>query len=224
MKPTIEYIENKFREFNHLVFDDKLPILPIQLSNAKTFLGMLVYKKRRKLFGKLELYDFRLRISIRLDLPENEVEDTIIHEMIHYYIHFNGIKDTSAHGKVFRQMMNDINQRFGRHITITHKSTPEQKQQLAGTRKRWHVVAVVKFHDGRSGIKVIPRIRQRIVAYRNGVLMSRGIKSVDFFITNDPYFNAFPSSSALKVHILDASEYEPHLQRQLSEKVLSINN
>ena len=70
----------------------------------------------------------------------------------------------------------------------------------------------------------IPRIRQRIVAYRNGVLMSREIKSVDFFITNDPYFNAFPSSSALKVHILDASEYEPHLQRQLSEKVLSINN
>jgi len=185
---------------------------------------MLVYKKRRKLFGKLELYDFRLRISIRLDLPENEVEDTIIHEMIHYYIHFNGIKDTSAHGKVFRQMMNDINQRFGRNITITHKSTPEQKQQLAETRKRWHVVAVVRFHDGRSGIKVIPRIRQRIVGYRNGVLMSREIKSVDFFITNDPYFNVFPSSSALKVHILDASEYEPHLQRQLSEKVLSINN
>ena len=95
MKPTIEYIENKFREFNHLVFDDKLPILHIQLSNAKTFLGMLVYKKRRKLFGKLELYDFRLRISIRLDLPESEVEDTIIHEMIHYYIHFNGIKERS---------------------------------------------------------------------------------------------------------------------------------
>ena len=147
-----------------------------------------------------------------------------IHEMIHYYIHFNGIKDTSAHGKVFRQMMNDINQRFGRNITITHKSTPEQKQQLANSRKSWHVVAVVKFHDGRSGIKVLPRIRQRIIAYRNGVLMSREIKSVDFYITNDPYFNAYPNSSALKVHILDTSEYEPHLQRQLSEKVLAINS
>ena len=224
MIPTTTYIENKFREFNHLIFDDKLPILPIQLSNAKTFLGMLVYKKRRTLLGKVEHYDFRLRISIRLDLPENEVEDTIIHEMIHYYINFNGIKDTSAHGKVFRQMINDINLHFRRNITITHKSTPEQKQQLAGTRKRWHVVAVVKFHDGRSGIKVLPRIRQRIVAYRNGVLMNREIKSVDLFITNDPFFNLYPSSSALKVHILDASEYEPHLQRQLSEKVLSINN
>ena len=224
MKPTIDYIEKKFREFNHLIFDDKLPLLTIQLSNAKTFLGMLVYKKRKTLFGKQEPYDFRLRISTRLDLPENEVEDTIIHEMIHYYIHFNGIKDTSAHGKVFRQMMNDINQRFGRNITITHKSTPEQKQQLANSRKSWHVVAVVKFHDGRSGIKVLPRIRQRIIAYRNGVLMNREIKSVDFYITNDPYFNAFPNSSALKVHILDTSKYEHHLQRKLSEKVLAINN
>lgn len=224
MKPTLTYIETKFDEFNRQLFGGQLSRPPIQLSNAKSYLGLCVCKKRRTLLGRTVCYDFRLRFSTRLDLPEAEVEDTIIHEMIHYYIHFNGIKDTSAHGKVFRQMMNDINQRFGRHITITHKSTPEQKQQLAGSRKRWHVVAVVRFHDGRSGIKVIPRIRQRIVTYRNGVLMSREIKSVDFFITNDPYFNAFPSSSALKVHILDASEYEPHLQRQLSEKVLSINN
>ena len=224
MVPTQSYIKQKFNEFNRQMFGGKLPPIPIEMSDAKTFLGKCVFKQRRNSSGKLEYYDFKLRINTRADLPEQEVEDTLIHEMIHYYIHFNGIKDTSTHGKVFRQMMNDINQRFGRNITITHKSTPEQKQQLAGSRKRWHVVAVVRFHDGRSGIKVIPRIRQRIVGYRNGVLMSREIKSVDFFITNDPYFNAFPSSSALKVHILDASEYEPHLQRQLSEKVLSINN
>lgn len=215
MKPTIEYIEGKFGEFNHLIFDDKLPMLPIQLSNAKTFLGMLVFKKRRKLFGKIELYDFRLRISTRLDLPETEVEDTIIHEMIHYYIHYNGIKDTSAHGKVFRQMMGDINLRYGRHITITHKSTPEQKQQLAGTKKKWHVVAVVQFHDGRSGFKILPRIRQRMMAYRNGVLMSREIKSVSFFWSNDPYFNAYPTSSSLKVHIIDPSEYQHLLQEEI---------
>lgn len=211
MKPTIEYIEIKFGEFNHLIFDDKLPMLPIQLSNAKTFLGMLVYKKRRKLFGRIEKYDFRLRISTRMDLPEAEVEDTIIHEMIHYYIDYNGIKDTSAHGQVFRQMMSDINTRFGRHITITHKSTPEQRQQLVDTRKRWHVIAVVKFHDGRTGIKVLPRIRQRIVRYRNLILTSKEVCGVELYMSNDPYFNAYPVSSALKVHIAEPSEFESHL-------------
>lgn len=215
MKPTIEYIEKKFGEFNHLIFDDRLPLLPIQLSNAKSFLGMLVYKKRRKPFGRVEKYDFRLRISTRMDLPEAEVEDTIIHEMIHYYIDFNGIKDTSAHGQVFRQMMSDINTRFGRHITITHKSTPEQRQQLVDTRKRWHVVAVVKFHDGRTGIKILPRIRQRIVRYRNLILTSKEISGVELYLSNDPYFNAYPVSSALKVHIAEPTEFESHLQEHI---------
>lgn len=215
MKPTIEYIKTKFGEFNHLIFDDKLPLLPIQLSNAKSYLGMLVYKKRRKLFGKVEKYDFRLRISTRMDLPESEVEDTIIHEMIHYYIDYNGIKDTSAHGQIFRQMMNDINARFGRHITITHKSTPEQRQQLVDTRKRWHVIAVVRFHDGRTGIKVLPRIRQRIVRYRNLILTSKEISGVELYLSNDPYFNAYPVSSALKVHIAEPTEFESHIQEHI---------
>lgn len=215
MKPTIEYIKTKFGEFNHLIFDDKLPLLPIQLSNAKSYLGMLVYKKRRKLFGKVEKYDFRLRISTRMDLPESEVEDTIIHEMIHYYIDYNGIKDTSAHGQIFRQMMSDINTRFGRHITITHKSTPEQRQQFVDTRKRWHVIAVVKFHDGRTGIKVLPRIRQRIVRYRNLILTSKEISGVELYLSNDPYFNAYPVSSALKVHIAEPTEFESHLQEHI---------
>lgn len=215
MKPTTEYIEKKFGEFNHLIFGDKLPMLPIQLSNARTYLGMLVFRKRRSLLGKVEPYDFRLRISTRLDLPETEVEDTIIHEMIHYYIHHNGIKDTSAHGKVFRQLMHEINERFGRHITITHKSTPEQKQQMTDTRRRWHVVAVVRFRDGRSGIKVLPRIRERIIRYRDVVATSKDVGSIELFISNDPYFNAYPTSSSFKVHIAEPSEFESHLQEHL---------
>lgn len=71
MKATIPYIQQKFEEFNRQMFGGKLPMLPIQLSNAKTFLGQCVYKKRRKLFGRTELYDFRLRINTRIDLPEN---------------------------------------------------------------------------------------------------------------------------------------------------------
>ena len=38
MKATIPYVEKKFEEFNPLIFDGKLPMLPIELSDAKTFL------------------------------------------------------------------------------------------------------------------------------------------------------------------------------------------
>lgn len=122
MKATVTYIEQKFEEFNRQIFGGKLPKIPVELSDAKTFLGQCVYKRRRKPFGKTELYDFRLRINTRIDLPEREVEDTIIHEMIHYYIGYNQLKDASAHGPLFLSIMNEINRKFGRHLTVSHKN------------------------------------------------------------------------------------------------------
>ena len=119
MTPTVPYLEAKFDEFNELIFEGKLPKIPVALSKATTYVGICTYKVRRRLFRKPELYNFKLRISTRFDLSEAELEDTIIHEMIHYYMRLNGIKDTSAHGKVFRQMMADINSKYGRHIRIS---------------------------------------------------------------------------------------------------------
>lgn len=211
MIATIPFIEQKFDEFNKLMFDGKLSRIPVELSNAKTFIGMCVFKKRRKPFGKVELYDFRLRINARIDLAQDELEDTIIHEMIHYYIGVNNIKDTSAHGNVFRQIMENINQRYGRHVTITHKSTEQQREQLQDKRIRWHVIAVVSFDDGRTGIKVLPRIRQRIENYRDRVSSAPDINSISLFFSKNPFFNKYPNSSALKVHYIDKSELDAQL-------------
>ena len=211
MKATIPYVEKKFEEFNQLMFDGKLPLLPIELSDAKTFLGMCVYKKRRTLLGKVECYDFRLRINTRIDLAEAEVEDIIIHEMIHYYIGYNKIADTSAHGRVFRELMNGINERFGRHIRISHKLTQEQKEQLYDTRRRWRVVALVTFKNGRTGIKVLPRMASKVLHYYQVVSRESSIASVELYMTDHPYFNRYPSSSALRVHYVDRADAEKHL-------------
>ena len=54
MKATVPYIEKKFEEFNRQMFRGKLPKIPVELSDAKTFLGQCVFKKRRKPFGKTE--------------------------------------------------------------------------------------------------------------------------------------------------------------------------
>ena len=211
-KVTIPYVEQKFEEFNQLMFAGELPKLPIELSDAKTFLGMCVYKKKRTLLGKTVCYDFRLRINTRIDLSEAEVEDIIIHEMIHYYIGYNKIVDTSAHGQVFRQMMNTINERYGRHIRISHKPNKEQKEQLYGTKQRWRVVAYVTFNDGRTGIKVLPRIAHRIVNYCDVVGQDSKVQSIELYMTNNPFFNRYPNSSALRVYYIDKAEADKHLQ------------
>ena len=211
MKPTLSYIETKFDEFNSLIFDGKLPRIPVALSNAASYVGLCTFKTRRRPFRQPEYYDFRLRISTRFDLPEQEVADTIIHEMIHYYIRLNRIKDTSAHGKVFRQMMDDINTRFGRHITVSHRTTKEQREAALDKRPRLRVVAIVSFRDGREGLKLLPHNAGSVAKYHRAVMRTGKVSGIDYYLESDPWFNRYPTSSAFNVIYAPMDEVRAHI-------------
>lgn len=212
MRPTLPYIQQKFDEFNRLCFDGKLPPITIVLSNARTYLGVCAYKTKRNFLGRKTHYDFRLRISTRFDLPEDVIEDTILHEMIHYHIAYNHLKDSTTHGPLFRQMMQDFNSRFGRHITISHRLTEAQRTEAADTRRKLHVVAVVRFKDGRVGLKCIPRIRERIADYCTQVKRVPEVEDVALYLTDNVFFNRFPTSAALRVHFIDEAELAAQLE------------
>lgn len=211
MRANITFIEEKFHEYNAMCFGGKLPKVPILLSQAKTYIGICTFKKNTSLFGKSRPYDFKLHFSTRLDLPQNVLEDTIIHEMIHLYIGVNNIKDTSPHGKVFLSFMQQINEEFGRNITISHKATPEQRQSAVNTRVQYHVIAAVKYTDGRTGVKVLPRIKQRIDDYYRVIIRVKEIASIDFYMSCNPFFNRYPNSGAFKVYAIKPEELTKHL-------------
>lgn len=212
MIPTKQYIEQKFKEFNSLMFGGKLPAIPVEMSDAKTFLGKFVYRTRKGRDGKTEFYNCRLRINTRVDLPEREVEDTLIHEMIHYYIAYNQLEDSSSHGPLFQQIMNAINAKFGRSISVTFKGTKEQNEQFQDKKRHYHVVAVVRLRDGRTGVKVLPRILQRILMYYNAVSAAKEVLSVQLYMSDNVFFNRFPNSSALKAHFIDEEEVLENLK------------
>lgn len=211
MIPTKEYIEQKFAEYNNLMFGGKLAPLPIRLGNAKSYLGLCTYKKQRVLFGKPRFYDFKLRFNTRYDLPEDILEDTIIHEMIHYYILSNQMHDTSAHGRIFRQIMHDINARHGRKVTISHRNTQDMTDTSGCQRPKLRNIAVVKFRDGRTGIKVLPNIQARIQYYCRNVLKNPEIESVTLHQSTNPFFGKYPSSAALKVYFLEDNRIQEEL-------------
>ena len=121
MRPTKEYLEEKYTSFNNQIFEGQLPVIPIKLGKSKSALGYLKFRRHKSLFGKESLSGFSIIISTFFDLTEAEIEDTLIHEMIHYYIYFNNIKDTSSHGPYFREKMAEINHLFGRNIHISYK-------------------------------------------------------------------------------------------------------
>lgn len=211
MIPTIEYVQQRFREFNVTMFDGRLPEPPISITNAKTYLGVCAFCKHRKWHGRLEYSDFKIRISRRFDLPQSEIDDTIIHEMIHYYIGLFSPTDMPGHSALFRRMMADINARYGRHISVSHRLTPDQQEQAIDNRPKKHIVARVVLKDGRTGIKVIPCMEHHIRRYRRGMMASGKVSSIEFFQTTDPFFNRFPSSSAFTVYFPDPDVLAQHL-------------
>ncbi len=207
MIPDLTFVIATFNRFNTQIFGGTLPVPRFCLTYARTFHGKLVYKWRRHLLKK-ECYDFEMRISRDFDLPLEEWEDVVIHEMIHLHIAANSIEDSSSHGPVFRKKMHSINRLFNRHITISAKSTPQQKD--ADKRIRGHYLCLAKFSDGRLG--VAPAAKTRIFQLWDITRFFPNVVSHRWIGSTDPWFNRFPRVMTPKLYLTTKEELLPHLR------------
>lgn len=138
MTPDLEYIQKAFDRYNALCFRGELPGIRLELSRARTYLGRYEEKRPQvrflgRRFSLPAAEPQRLiRISSAFDLTPEQQDDVIIHEMIHYYLAWKGLADRVPHGPHFRQLMEAINSRFGRHIVVRYKmGAPAVGQQGA---------------------------------------------------------------------------------------------
>lgn len=203
MRPTQAYIEHHFRKFNEQYFSGQLPLVSVRITTARTYLGRLSFKRKRN-----KNYDFMLSISARLDLPEQEVEDTLLHEMIHLYIASKQLKDTSSHGPLFCQLMTDINLRYGRHITISHKRTAAELDQ--DTQRRLHLLCVSTFESGEQGITVAAKTR--IFQLWDMMPAFTHVVETRWYATYDPYFNRYPRALTPKIYRISPVDLTSHLK------------
>lgn len=208
MKATIDYIERKFEEFNNKMFEGMLAKLPFKLSNARTFLGQVRFMREKNEDGTWHYYGFVFAISTLIDLPEEEVEDTIIHEMIHYYILSNQMQDTSPHGEIFQRIMKDINVRFDRNISVTHTATKEEQESDKEVRQ--HLLCVLHFTTGKYGITIANK--SRLFQLWDELPKFPKVDQCNWYITSDPFFNRFPRASSAKVYPIPHGELEEHLK------------
>lgn len=138
MTPDLEYIQKAFDRYNALCFRGELPGIRLELSRARTYLGRYEEKRPQvrflgRRFSLPAAEPQRLiRISAAFDLTPEQQDDVIIHEMIHYYLAWKDLADRVPHGPHFRQLMEAINSRFGRHIVVRYKmGAPAVGQQVA---------------------------------------------------------------------------------------------
>lgn len=206
MVPDLIFVKQSFAHFNTLIFGSELPEPKFALTKARSFRGKLVYRCKN-VFGRKKCFDFEMRISVLFNLEKEEWEDVVIHEMIHYYIAFKHLNDASSHGPLFRKIMNHINDRHQRNITVSTKSTDAQR---ADNHVRGHYLCLAKFNDGRLG--VAPVAKTRLFDLWNALGRIDGVVATKWVGAIDPWFNRFPRVMKPKLYISTVEEVLPHLK------------
>ncbi len=197
---TEQYLTETFARLNKQLFAGRLPLVSLRITTAKTFLGNCRSTVTHTSDGQQRHNEFILQVSRNFDLAPLEIDNVVAHEMIHLFIMLHELPDTGPHGEIFRAMMNGFNRRYGLHIEIRSDVPPEKKLE---PKPRYRVVARIKLADGKTGIKVLPRVARTIRAYKAGLMHSSQIKSIEFFLSCNPLFARYPSSGALRVYHID---------------------
>lgn len=194
------------------MFGGRLPEVAIELCDVKTFLGQLCYKTLPDHSGRIVNSDFKLKISTRYDLEPAVLDDVIIHEMIHYFIALHQLEDSSKHGNIFRAIMHSINATHRRNISISHRTTPGEASISTTPKRSWHVIAIITMRAGEQFVKVLPRVVPKVIDFHRKLKLTPGVKSIDLYLHDNPYFNRYPTSTALKIYKISTSDIEQNIK------------
>lgn len=119
MELTVHYLNKAFDKYNKMFFNGVLPDIEIKISRTRNCFGRFWHRTDRKTGRMTPLW---IDISKYYKRSQHDIDCTLIHEMIHYYICFMGMKDTNKHGIIFKGMANEISNKSEFKITVTTSS------------------------------------------------------------------------------------------------------
>lgn len=140
MNVTTEFLANSFKVFNTLYFNNELVTPIFEVSHTKSALGD---------FRSIGYRYFRIRISDYYVREKRDIEQTLLHEMIHLYQ--RQMLNESGHGWSFKQKAEEINRKGGYSISRTTSvqncqiSNPKPKRKKTAE----YNVAVYHSHKGK---------------------------------------------------------------------------
>ena len=205
---TIDYLRQAFEHYNDLIFEGKLPVPKLKWSRAKTRLGQMACKRKTS-WGRTKYYDFTISVSNYYKLTKEEIDDVLIHEMIHYSIAYTGLKDTSAHGIVFRGMIDKINRTFNRHITISVRTRNLQPRTLQ--QQKDHLILALETKDGKYFLSSVnPSAAQKLAI---SLARAREIAHYAWYQSQDEYFRSMPRVRSLRGRQVSAEVYETMIEK-----------
>jgi len=123
-----------FWECNEKYFNNSLPTPLFDTINKTSTLARFEYYKNNK-NSKKPIRKQIIKISDCFDFDEKDFREIMIHEMIHYYIQWERIKDNGDHGNEFMRIANELNAKYGLNITKTKDASSYKLTENAPTSK-----------------------------------------------------------------------------------------
>lgn len=126
---SINQIEKSFNSLNYMYFNGNLPMVTIKYCNSKSYMGMFCVQRNKP---------HVIKINKHYDISDIDIEDILVHEMIHLWQYINDYKDW--HGHSFIKKMNEINS-YGKHnVTITEKRQFEMTNEIKSKMKSQYIL------------------------------------------------------------------------------------
>ncbi len=211
MVATLPFIAREFERLNAMCFGGELVPPFFALSRSCRAAGQLRFKRYRT-GRRLAPEEYTLCVSTRFDLPEDELGDIVLHEMIHYYIESKGLRDTSAHGRLFRGMMARVNRLYGRNVRVSIRQAAAPERVGDG---RIYVFCLARMEDGALGVTVSARTRVRQVDA--GLRRCYRLRAVRWYVSADPFFARYPRSLTPRLYHISEEEAEQHVAQGAQE-------
>lgn len=105
-----------FINCNLKYFNEELPFPEFGILHSYRTCGYFQCQYRQVWFHR-ELYDFKISITDYYDFTEEQFDDILVHEMIHYYLAYTGLDKHVRHGKEFKKMAKNLNLNYNLNIT-----------------------------------------------------------------------------------------------------------
>lgn len=197
---TIERLRGIFYTLNRDYFGSDLPEPRFLLTRSRTILGQFLCTRKR--FGK-GTKDHTIKVTTYYDITEEVLRDIVAHEMIHYSLALNNLRDTSSHGWMFRWEMARLNA-AGLNISI-HADTRQWK--AAGKfHKRERLVMALTTSEGEYMLTVVnPKYAQTISRLARDC---SNVSTWQWFSTDDDYFASFAVVRSLRGRFVPKEEFE----------------
>ena len=120
-----------FLIFNDDYFDGVLPTPQLKSSHSYRTLGYFHCDVDD--FGNP--YNEIIEISNYYDYTFEQFRDVLVHEMIHYYLLYMGIDTKCSHGKHFKRMCRELNEKYG--VNLSTKIDISDYKINEGRSKLW---------------------------------------------------------------------------------------